>query len=205
MPRFGATLWIDLGGAALALALGAGVFQYVSRPFRDRDKLDNLQASKSGMERDLADVLARVDECRTQVTARQQTLREAGRLPDHAPIVECQSLLAALASDNNIRITSFLPLQDRDYPGLLEKRFTFEASGRMGDVLRFLRSIETDGKWADIGYLTLSRGVPAGPSDPGVRQLSFAVSVFASKPAPVAPGASTRDLPRPTSAAPPSG
>ncbi|GMU37556.1 MAG: hypothetical protein KJ057_09415 [Phycisphaerae bacterium] len=185
------TLWIDVSGAGLCLLLAVGLIWYSKGPMGKAARMDELKASIGQMHRDAAAAEAQVQEQRRVLESLRATLAQAERLPADAPIPQCQARLAELARASGVRITNFLPLPDREYPGIVERRFTFEARGTTKDVLTFLKGIESDEHWVDIGYLSLAR--PVGPDlDARGRTLAFAISMYSAAPGvapPKPPGA----------------
>lgn len=174
-----AILWIDLSGIAIVLAIGLALFSYASQPFRQGERMEELQQAIATMEKDAAAMDARIEQERARLTGQKAELTSAGKLPEVAPVAEYQAKLAELATGSGVRITSFAPIADREYPGLMEKRFTFDARGETANVLRFLRAVETDPSWADIGYLTLARATAPGETG-RERTLGFVISLFSS-------------------------
>lgn len=172
-------IWIDLGGAAVTAGLILAIGSYAATPLRQRAEKKDVMASCAAARNDLADAQAELDRVKKQAEQLQDKLREVGRLPKAGPRTDAHERLAALASRCQIKIVSFVPAQDREYPGLIEKRLAFEASGKTADILRFLKAVEEDESWLDIGFLRVSSSTVAD-ARPQDRMLSFGVSLFSA-------------------------
>lgn len=172
-------IWIDLGGAAVTAGLVLAIGSYAATPLRQRAEKREVMASCAAARNELADAQAELDRVRKQAQQLRDKLREVGSLPKAGPRTDAHERLAALASRCRIKIISFVPAQDREYPGLVEKRLAFEAVGKTEDILRFLKAVENDESWLDIGFLRIASSAIAD-ARPQDRALSFGVSLFSA-------------------------
>ena len=86
-----------------------------------------------------------------------------------------------------MRLIHHKPVLPRKYPGLFEKRFEYELSGSLPDLVRFLRAIEDTDFWADIGYLQVANGPAVPASGTPDRHALLTFSLFAALPEEPAP------------------
>lgn len=171
------TLWIDCLGAAVTAGVVLAIASYVAVPLRQRSEKQDVLASCAAAREDLTDAQMELERLRKQAELLRDRLLEVGRLPRTAPQIDVHERLAAMASRCRIKIVSYTPAQDREYPGLIEKRLAFEASGTTQDILRFLKAVEEDESWMDIGFLRISTSTIAD-ARPNDRMLSFGISLF---------------------------
>ena len=176
MPRTRFKLFpVDiLGCSILAICLSAAVW-FVS--FRDSGTTTEVTDLERGINIDRAELSAlrtERDRERAQLADREKRLSETGALPSQAPVEQYLQTLSALAKQYRLDVLRQSPLPAREYPGLLERRYTYEVSGSLSDIAQFLVSIERSEFWADIGFLKIvGQNVGNKAAEPRIASLTI--------------------------------
>ncbi len=171
---------VDLiGGAFLLACLGGTAWFSVLRNEDTSGELVRLRRQIVVVRQALAALRAERDHERLELRDRERQLRESGALPSRVPVEQYFQTLATLAARFRLQVLRQNPLPHRTYPGLLERRYTYEVSGSMPDIERFLRALERTEFWADVAFLKITGSSAAGnPADSRVASLT--ISVFSA-------------------------
>jgi hypothetical protein len=184
------TRLIDLvAGTAAALCLGAALWIGTEATDSTNARIAESTRDRSEARRTLAAFRTAKNRQQLALASRRRQLTETGQLPDRAPIDEYFRALSTTAAEHHLHVVRHQPLSSREYPGLLEQRFTYEVTGTARDLLRFLRAIEESGYWADVGYLKMERGVGDERAAANNRVATLTISLFSSLPTPHTPKA----------------
>jgi len=178
-----ATIWIDLAGSAMVVAvLGTVTWYVVSVMPRASRQEEAVLRTEQATRAQLAQSSVALEGSQEKLAKLQSHLEKEGQLPNRTPIDEFQTKLALLARQNDIEITRYLPLSAQDYPGLLETRVTYDSTGTTPDVIRFLRAIEAEKTfWADVAYFSIEPKGQVERGNPVESSLSFVISLFSSR------------------------
>jgi hypothetical protein len=127
------------------------------------------------------------DQQRVMLERNEAELAERGHLPDRAPVETYFRTLSAMALEHNVRVVRYNPLATRQYTGLLERRYAYEVTGSLPDLVRFLQAIEDTEYWADVSYMKLERGVGTEEVAANSRVAVLTISLFTTPQEDVSP------------------
>lgn len=175
------TLVVDLVGSALLLVCISLLLSYtVLRRDDATAEIVRLERSISEATRTLTELRVSLDQSLDQLQRNRATLDQHGKLPERAPIDEYFRFLSRLADQHELRVLSHYPLGVRRYPGLLERRFSYEVIGSLPGLARFFKDIEDSNYWADVGFLKITRPQAAQSANPKDRQAQLTVCLFSA-------------------------
>ena len=112
---------------------------------------------------------------------RRDLIDSRGRLPDRAPVEAFFQTLSTLANTNDLEVLQLAPHSTRVYPGLTEQRYSYELSGTLAGIARFLYEIEHTEYWADVGYLKIVPASPASVTQNHNRKALLTLSLFSGR------------------------
>lgn len=147
-----------LGGCAVSACVFGFVYLTMVRTDRTAVKIRELTSSIQAARQDARVLAAARDRQRATLVRHQAELAGTGQLPAETPVEEYFQTLSKIASKHRLRVIRHNPLTPRRYPGLLERRYAYEVTGSMPDLVRFLKAIEETDFWADVSYLKVDRG-----------------------------------------------
>lgn len=181
-PRSIQVLGIDIAcGILLAAVIGGFIWLAFLRDNSAQDELGKLNSRVKTTRNDIAALRAVLDEERKLFAARQAELKETGQLPSRIPVEQDLQTLSVLAKEHELSVVKVEPLPSREYPGLLETRYTFEALGNMPDITRFFKAIEEAEFWADVSYFQVrGRARSTGWSSSEELVVTLTISMFSS-------------------------
>lgn len=175
------TLVVDLLGSAVLLVCLSLFLSFTVLGSDDTtDEIVRLERNISQGTRALAALRISLRQSRDQLQCNRETLDQHGKLPEQAPIDEYFHFLARLADRHELRVLSHYPLGVRRYPGLLERRYSFEIIGSLTGLARFFKDIEDSNYWADVGFLKITRPPASRGADPKDRQAKLTVCLFSA-------------------------
>ena len=173
---------LDLaGGGFLMVILGAFVWMTLLRTDETALKLTELRQTAQSARTEIDGLSAERDRQRATLKSRRAELKRSGQLPAQAPVEEYFRSLSDLAARHRLRVVRHNPLNGRTYPGLLERRYAYEVTGSLPDMVQFFQSIEASEFWADIAYLKIDQGPPS-PNAARERVATLTISVFSAQP-----------------------
>jgi len=173
---------IDIAGASLLAAwLFALLSMTVLRDDSVADEIRSLKRSIAETSRSLAVAQSQLDRSRDQLHSNRELLRERGKLPDTAPVDEYFQFLSGIADRHELSILSQIPIGDRTYPGLRERRFAYTISGSLPRIVAFFRDVESSSYWADIGYLTIHPSRVTGSTGAAASEAQLTICLFSAK------------------------
>lgn len=182
-PKWTNLVLMDLAGGGLCAVLAGAIIWYATGPQHHMQvELEALTRASRQTGAELADVSATLDQRRTALAELADHLRREGAMPSRTPLERDLNTLTTLAQQTQVTIARITPLPSQEYPGLLELRFSCEASGTLPDIVAFFRAVERHPFWTDIGYLNV-RPAPATdekPDEKALLSLTFVVSLFSS-------------------------
>ncbi len=171
----------DLVGGGLVLALIAvGLWStFIHLPdsserfTRAQSELLNLNKSLRSVEHSLSSSNAELAEVEADVNQR-------GALPTSAPVDANLQAITRLIQTNKIELINVDPIDEKQYPGLLELNYKVQCRSGFDAILAFLEDFEAEPFWADLTELRIL-GAPASmePKAPSHRA-EFVVSIFAA-------------------------
>ena len=176
-------LLIDLvGGSVVAACVLASGWLVLVQTERTRAEVNGMAKLARVARQDLAALHRGHAQQQSRLAQGRAELAERGQLPDQTPVEEYFQTLSELAGRHHLRMLRNNPVDPRQYPGLLEQRYTCAVTGTMPDFVRFFRAIEDTGFWADISYFQISSG--SGPELEGsnVRSAELTISLFSALP-----------------------
>ncbi len=175
--------FIDVvGGVTVFMCLLGVAWLTVIRNDRTQIQIDELTRRIEEARHDRRTLLNALDRQRTLLETREGKLAEVDRLPTETPSEAYFQTLSRLASRHRLRVLRHNPLPPRRYPGLHEQRFAYEVTGSLSDLLRFLKSIEETGFWADVSYLKVDGGKGLAMAVSGKRTAVLTLSLFSAEP-----------------------
>lgn len=175
--------FIDVvGGVTVAMCLLGAAWLTVIRNDRTQVQIDELTRRIDEARHDRRTLRNALDRQRTLLETRKGKLAEVDRLPTETPSEAYFQTLSRLASRHRLRVLRNNPLPPRRYPGLHEQRFAYEVTGSLSDLLRFLKSIEETGFWADVSYLKVDGGTGPAMAVSGERTAVLTLSLFSAEP-----------------------
>lgn len=175
--------FIDVvGGVTVAMCLLGVAWLTVIRNDRTQVQIDELTRRIEEARHDRRTLLNALDRQRTLLETRKGKLAEVDSLPTETPSEAYFQTLSRLASRHRLRVLRHNPLPPRRYPGLREQRFAYEVTGSLSDLLRFLKSIEETGFWADVSYLKVDGGTGPAMAVSGERTAVLTLSLFSAEP-----------------------
>ncbi len=169
-----------VGGCTVAACLLGFIWLTMIRPDRTRSRISELTHVLRQARLDRAVLETVRDKQGVILQGHQARLAKTGQLPPDAPIEEYFQILSSLASEHQLRVVGHKPLGRRNYPGLLEQRYTYEVTGSLPDLVLFLRAIEDADFWADVSYLSIDRGRQAAGSASTERLAALTISLFSA-------------------------
>lgn len=175
-------LWIDAGGAVLTAGL-LGVTAWMALSGGAAGDVSSLRGSIAASDRQVSALRAELANQRDAIEAKRQELRDKGHIPEGEPIERDLQKLAELARLNRISVVRVAPLAPRAYPGLLEVRYAFDATGTIPDLTRFFKAVEDSPFWADISHLKIESDRSGGKDDAaarGQRSAQLTISLFSA-------------------------
>lgn len=172
---------LDLaGGGFLAVVLGMFVWMTLLRTEKTAITLGELERTVQSARVEIDGLRAERDRQRITLKDRRSELQKSGQLPAQAPVEEYFRTLSDLAARNRLRVVRHNPLNNRTYPGLLERRYAYEVTGSLPDLVQFFQAIEASEFWADIAYLKIDQG-PSLPNAVRERVATLTISVFSAQ------------------------
>lgn len=178
-------LAIDALGAAISLGMLALGAWTALKP------QDELGTSTRDLSAELAELKSQVGGLRASLAQQERLAEETrrelaaeGPMPSHTPPEEYLQTLSTLAAENRLSVLRQAPLGPREYPGLIEQRFTYEVAGAMSDLARFFRAVETSPCWTDISHLRVEPVKDAVGTAERTALLTFSVFSTAKPQAP---------------------
>lgn len=171
-----------IGGGLVAACLMGFVWTAAVHNKRIGREIRELRAMTRTAHRDAGAVELALAQQLSVLAERQKALATTGQLPVEAPVEEYFQTLSRIATGYELRVIRHQPLTPRQYPGLLEQRYTYEVSGSMPNVARFLKAIEGADFWADVSYLSMGRGVGAEQAVVNKRVAELTLSLFSAPP-----------------------
>ena len=176
-------LAIDIVGGGVVAACLCG-FLWLMAVHSDQTTREIREATRTiqTVQQELASLKNVRESQRTILQTRRAELARDGQLPEQIPLEEYFQALMGLTKQHRLKVLSHHPVAHRQYPGLLEQRYTYELSGSTHDLIRFLSEVERTSYWADVSYLKVERGhAPAGGvSDERMARLTL--SLFSALP-----------------------
>ncbi len=178
-----ATRWVDLlGGTVVAgCILGACWMAFVHGD-GTREEVAQVSEHLRAASRDVASLRTVLDRRSALVVQRTRELADRGQLPTRAPVEAYFRELSRLAQECQLNVVSQEPRTPRQYPGLLEQRFSYDVSGPTDGIMRFLAAIERTEFWADVSYLKIQHGPGAENVAAERRSASLTLSLFSTLP-----------------------
>jgi len=173
---------IDIVGAFIVIVcLGGALWFTMIREDDSGVEIARLEREIVRNRRELSALHVERDRERRLLDDRERRLKESGSLPSEAPVEQYLQTLSALAKQYGLEVMRQSPVPQREYPGLLERRHTYEVSGDMKSITRFFLAMEHTDFWADIGFLKIV-GNDAAPGEPAARIASLTISIFSAPP-----------------------
>lgn len=179
------------GGGFLVIVLGAFLWMTLLRTDESAVTLAELERAVQTARNEIDGLTTERDRQRTTLKSRRAELQKSGQLPAQAPVEEYFRTLSDLAARHRLRVVRHNPLNNRAYPGLLERRYAYEVTGSLPDITEFFQAIEASEFWADIAYLRIDKGVPS-TSTANERIATLTISVFSALPRSPQPGTPRR-------------
>jgi len=174
-------LAIDLATAAvLIVCAGVTVWMVGFRENRADVEFRDLTQQIDQMRRDISIIDGAIDANRLSIAQRRVEINALGKLPDRTPVERDLRTLVELASTRGVSVLRVTPLPSRAYPGLLEVRYSLETSATLANLMNFLKAVEDDPLWADVGYVRLERAKDDRAAREGDRMAVLTVSLFSS-------------------------
>lgn len=173
---------VDVVGAGIVTACALGI---ISLTMFDQDQVreDVIRLTQS-LERarhDHRELLAALSRQRKRYSDCNSQRSQIGHLPEDVPVEAYFQHLSQLALHHGLRVVRHQPLAPRSYPGLFEKRFAYEVTGSLSDLMAFLQSIESADFWADVSYLSIERGIGGVDSGSTDKVALLTLSLFAAR------------------------
>lgn len=176
---------IPLIDACFAVVCSASIALLVSiTVFRDGTADAEVVRLRRGLAASRADQVAlqRVfDDQEALLRERRDLIDHTGRLPDRAPVEAFFQTLSTLARANDLKVLQSAPHSTRVYSGLTEHRYSYELSGTLAKIARFLYEVEQTEYWADVGYLKIVPASPASAPQDRNRKALLTLSLFSGR------------------------
>jgi hypothetical protein len=169
-----------LGGVLVVTSLSTFCWFTILGTDATAQEVDRLRTDIMMARREVTSLRAERDRQQSMLNVRKSELSATGELPAEARLEEYFRALALLAEQNRLRVMRHNPLGTRSYPGLLERRFTYQVTGATADLIRFLWAVEQTDFWADVGYLKIEKAGSAEVSRSGDRVATLTISVFSA-------------------------
>ena len=170
-----------LGGCLVASFVCGSIWLTMVRNDETATEVRNLARTISRARQDRRTLREAFDRQHGVLEDLQTRLSTDGHLPERAPVEEYFQTLSTIAVNHELRVIEHSPLPSRRYPGLVEERYGYQVTGTWPALIRFLRSIEATGYWADVSYLRVGRGT--GPEEAAARErvADLTISLFSAE------------------------
>ena len=141
---------------------------------RAQGELTDLNQSLRAVEHNLRNSTVELAGVETEVD-------ERGALPDSAPVDANLQAITRLIQTNNIELINVDPIEQKQYPGLLELNYKVQCRSGFDAILAFLADFESEPFWADLTKLRIL-GAPTSMDSKDVsHRTEFVVSLFAAR------------------------
>ncbi len=180
--RFPVLIIDVVGGSVVVACVLASGWLALVRTDRTRAEVNEMTELVRVARQDLGSLRQAHAQQQSRLAKGTAELAERGQLPDQTPVEEYFQTLSELAGRHHLRMLRNNPAAPRQYPGLLEQRYTCAVTGSMPDLARFFRAIEGTDFWADISYFQIRSGSGAEADGSNVRSAELTISLFSALP-----------------------
>lgn len=176
------SLWvIDIAGSAMIVACLLGILWFTTiRASRHSHEITKVTRIHNSINRQLTQTQNQCEQNRLQLSAIEKNTLATGNLPESPPVENYFQTLSTLAKNHRLHVLRLNPLTGRNYTGLDEKRFLYEVTGTLPDLVQFFQAVESTDYWADISYLKIDQGQGMYRSISNQRVAQLTISMFSS-------------------------